>query len=75
MEITTDLSGLLVALGTTVEELRRDRRYAKVLGTERVVLATHGNGNQLHIMEAPAWLPCQDFGPIGVSWARRAGWL
>jgi hypothetical protein len=75
MEITTDMNGLLVALGTTVEDLRRDRRYRNVTGAERIVLATNNGGNQLHIVEAPAWLPAQDFGPIGVSWAKRAGWV
>ncbi len=74
MEITTNLSGLLVALGMTVEDLKRDRRYRNVLGTERVVLRTVGEGSTLHIVEAPAWMPVQEFGPIGVSWAQRAGW-
>ena len=72
--VTTTLSGLLKALGMTVADLRRDRRYAKARGDEIIVLATQGGGNQLHIVEAPPWLPAQEFGPVGVSWARRAGW-
>jgi hypothetical protein len=71
--VTTTLSGLLKALGMTVDDLRRDRRYAKIRGDEVIVLETKG-GNQLHIVDAPPWLLVQDFGPIGVSWARRAGW-
>lgn len=71
--VTTTLSGLLSALGMTVEDLRADRRYAKARGDEVIVLETKG-GNQLHIVDAPPWLAAQDFGPIGVSWARRAGW-
>ena len=71
--VKTTLSGLLKALGMTVEDLRRDRRYANARGDEPIVLETRG-GNQLHIMEAPPWLVAQDFGPIGVSWAKRAGW-
>lgn len=61
------------ALGMTVEDLRKDRRYAKARGDEIIVLATKG-GNTLHIIEAPPWLVAQDFGPIGVAWAKRAGW-
>ena len=71
--VTTTLSGLLSALGMTIDDLRRDRRYAKARGDEIIVLETKG-GNQLHIVTAPPWLPVQDFGPIGVSWAKRAGW-
>lgn len=71
--VTTTLAGLLKALGMTVDDLRRDRRYAKVRGDEVIALETK-DGNQLHIVDAPPWLPVQDFGPIGVSWAKRAGW-
>lgn len=71
--VTTTLAGLLKALGMTIDELRRDRRYAKARGDEIIVLETRG-GNQLHIVGAPPWLPTQEFGPIGVSWAKRAGW-
>jgi len=70
--VTTTLSGLLSALGMT-DDLRKDRRYAKARGDEIIVLETKG-GNQLHIVDAPPWLAAQDFGPIGVSWAKRAGW-
>ena len=71
--VTTTLSGLLSALGMTIDDLRRDRRFAKARGDEIIVLETKG-GNQLHIVNAPPWLVAQDFGPIGVSWAKRAGW-
>ena len=71
--VTTTLSGLLSALGMNIEDLRKDRRYTKARGDEIIVLETKG-GNQLHIVDAPPWLPAQDFGPIGVSWAKRAGW-
>ena len=71
--VTTTLSGLLSALGMTIDDLRGDRRYAKARGDEIIVLETKG-GNQLHIVDAPPWLVAQDFGPIGVSWAKRAGW-
>jgi len=72
--VSTDLRGLLRALGMTVEDLRRDRRYYRARGDEPILLETRGSGNQLHIIEAPPWLVAQDFGPIGVSWAKRAGW-
>lgn len=73
--IHTDLNGLLLALGTDIESLRKDRRYSKALGTEPITLQPlTAAGTQLHIVAAPAWLPVQDFGPIGVSWAKRAGW-
>lgn len=72
--VTTNLHGLLRALGMTLADLHRDRRYSKATGDETIVLETRGGGNQLHIIEAPPWLTAQDFGPIGVSWAKRAGW-
>lgn len=72
--IVTDLRGLLRALGTTVEELRRDRRYGKAIGSELIVLETHTDspGAQFHIVDAPPWLAAQDFGPLSPSWIRRA---
>lgn len=73
--IHTTLDGLLKALGMTVEELRRDRRYARARGDEPIRLETkEGGGNSLYIVEAPPWMPADDFGPLGASWARRAGW-
>lgn len=38
--VTTTLAGLLKALGMTVDDLRRDRRYAKARGDEVIILET-----------------------------------
>jgi hypothetical protein len=40
--VTTTLAGLLKALGMTVDDLRRDRHYAKIRGDEVIVLETKG---------------------------------
>lgn len=74
--ITTTLKKLISAHGMTVADLRKDRRYAHVTGDERIVLEPRGAaGTRLYIVEAPPWLPVDDFGPLGVTQAKRAGFL
>ena len=65
---------MLIAIGTTPEELRLDYRYKKATGNEKIVVRQSKNG-WWHIIEAPPWLVAQDFGPFGVRQAKRAGWL
>jgi hypothetical protein len=71
--ITTNIAGMLAALSMSVDDLRADRRFARVTGSERVVIER--KGTQFHIVDAPAWMCVQDFGPFGMRAAKKAGWL
>lgn len=71
--VETDVNGLLTAIDMIVEDLRQDRRFRDVKGTERVVLERRGT--RFFIVEAPAWMSVDDFGPLGMRAARKAGWL
>lgn len=73
--VVVTLVELLFAHGMTIDDLRRDRRYAKATGKEIIVLEPRfGRTTKLYVVEAPPWLSADDFGPIGAGIAQRMGW-